>query len=106
MISFVCNTDDPVSRYGIEHFICTSGLSVKWSTTSDTGICISYGADVKGFFPVTVVQNMSLEDGAGEISAYNQKYPLFQVPIDTGNFGSDCIAEFKSDTETYPCISK
>lgn len=105
MISFACKTDDPVSQYGMYHFIHTKGLSVQPDGTPDTGVCIGYDADGKGLFSVSMCQNSELKEDAGEIVLRNEKYPLFQVPIDTYEAGTNCIAEFSSDGGKYPCIS-
>ncbi|WFN35121.1 polysaccharide deacetylase family protein [Methanogenium sp. S4BF] len=105
MISFVCNTDDPVSRYGIDHFIHTAGLSVLPGGNTDSGVCIGYETEGMGQFSVSVVRNTAIEVNAGEIATHNLEYPLFQVPIDTYDAGNRCIAEFRSENLKYPCIS-
>ncbi|GAB7016037.1 polysaccharide deacetylase family protein [Methanogenium cariaci] len=105
MISFACNTDDPVSRYGMNHFITTTGLSVQPAGRPDSGVCTGYEAEGRGQFSVTLVQNTALEEQAGEITLRNQTHPLFQVPVDTHDSGDTCIAEFRSDDRNYPCIS-
>ncbi|WP_062398812.1 hypothetical protein [Methanogenium cariaci] len=107
MISFACNTDDPVSRYGMNHFITTTGLSVQPAGRPDSGVCTGYEAEGGrgGQFSVTLVQNTALEEQAGEITLRNQTHPLFQVPVDTHDSGDTCIAEFRSDDRNYPCIS-
>ncbi|HEU20239.1 MAG TPA: hypothetical protein ENO00_12840 [Deltaproteobacteria bacterium] len=105
MISFVCTTDDPVSRYGIDHFIRTSGLSVLPPGTTDAGICVGYQAEGCGRFSVAIDQNPAIELQAGTIATQHQEYPLFQVPVDTHDSGNRCMAEFRSGSRKYPCIS-
>lgn len=105
MITFDYRTDDPVCQYGINHFIKSIGLPVSAVKKTDSGVGIVYGGDNIGIFSINIIQNNEITENAGNICIFNQKYPLFQVPIDTGNSEKTCIAEFKSETEAYPCIS-
>lgn len=105
MISFVCNTDDPVSRYGIDHFIHTAGLSVFPGDNAESGVCIGYETEGMGQFSISIFKNSAVEVNDGIISMDNLEYPLLQVPIDTHDIGNRCIAEFRSANRKYPCIS-
>ncbi len=105
MISFVCNTDDSYSRYGFDHFICTTGLSTVSGDTSDSGVCVGYETEGMGQFSVSMRRNAAIDIDAGKIVIDNLEYPLFQVPMDTHDTGNRCIAKFRSDNHEYPCIS-
>ncbi len=105
MISFACTTDDSISRYGIDHFILTSGLLISPSESRDSGVCIGYQAEGRGQFSISIERNAALEEDAGKIAIYNKEYTLFQVPVDTHDRGHRCIAEFRSENRKYPCIS-
>lgn len=105
MISFASATDDPVSRYGIDHFIRTMGLPVIPAPPSGDGVCVGYQADRKDRFSINIVENANFEVNAGTIVTDDQMYPLYQVPVDTHDTGHRCIAEFRSGNRRYPCIS-
>lgn len=105
MISFVGDTDDSFSRYGIDHFIHTTGLSVVPGVNADSGVCVGYETEGMGQFSVSVVKNTAIELQAGKIVMDNLEYPLFQVPMNTHDAENRCIAEFRSNDQKYPCIS-
>jgi len=105
MISFACDTDDPISRYGIDHFIHTSGLSVLPAGAPESALCIGYQAEGKGRFSIRIAQNAAVEPNAGMVAMDSREWPLFQVPADTRDAGTRCIAAFRSGDRTYPCIS-
>lgn len=105
MIALAGDTDDPVSRYGIDHFIRTSGIPVLPTGEPDEGVCIGYEAEGKGGFSIRIARNAAVEPEAGMITMDGREWPLFQTPADTHDAGSRCIAEFRSQEQTYPCIS-
>lgn len=105
MISFVCDTDDSYSQYGLDHFIHTAGLSVLSGCNKDSGLCVGYETEGMGQFSISISRNTAFETNAGKITMDNLEIPLFQVPVDTHGAENWCVAKFKVGQQEYPCIS-
>ncbi len=104
MISLYYHSEDPFSRYGINHFIEKFGIPVEINKPSQSGVVIDYGCNVSGDFLISLEKNEIENTVCGKISTHSEKIPLCEIPRDTG-FG-EVIAYFENATTRYPCVTR
>jgi peptidoglycan/xylan/chitin deacetylase (PgdA/CDA1 family) len=105
MISLYYQTDNPLSIYGINHFIEKSGISCQINKPSPSGIIVAYGCEVPADFVISVDENVIQNTVCGKISIPDNEIPVCEIPHNTGMY-EKVIADFKTDTTRFPCITK
>lgn len=105
MYSLNYKTKDPLRLFAISHFTEKIGIPFKINCNKRSPLTINYGDKGKGDFSINIPEKEISKNISGNIQYKNLKFPLFQIPEETGEPKSASIAEYESDKKKYSCIS-
>jgi peptidoglycan/xylan/chitin deacetylase (PgdA/CDA1 family) len=105
MISLSYAGDDPITRFGIQHFLKKSGLAIELNSLSKSDICISYRNQEPGIFSITLKESQIKNSVTGTISTELGEVPIFEIPFDTGD-KDQALAWYQENGSSYPCVTR
>jgi peptidoglycan/xylan/chitin deacetylase (PgdA/CDA1 family) len=102
MISITYEDIDPLSSYGMDHFIGKFGIPVKEGTGL---ITIAYGkTELKNSgFLIKILKNSIEKEIQGWVKTKDGEIPIFEMPFEYENQG-EALATFHGKDVNYPCI--